>query len=181
MALQPGGGRDPRSYPPRPEGAKPGHSLSRPLWSPALDALPPLGAQWPPGYLFCPVSGHPAIMETLKEPHGAEPACGGLGRTRGTHPCLPLLHTELTHGLGLRQAGPPASITPSPVSGAQGGRVSAFPGTRDTAWGCWKEFWAPSLPRMDQPCDVGNKPPGSGPQSPHLSVVDMGSLESSRI
>lgn len=65
-------------------------------------------------------------MGTLKEPHGAEPACRGLSRTRGALPRLPLLHTELTRGLRLRQARPLASTTLSPVSGAQGGRMSAF-------------------------------------------------------
>lgn len=125
MAQWPGGGRDPHSYPPRQEGTKPGHSLPQLLWSPVLNTPSPAGVQWPPTHILCPVSECPAIVGTSKEPHGAQPACRGL-RTRGALPRLPLLHTELTRGLGLRQAGPLASTTLSPVSGAQGGRMSAF-------------------------------------------------------
>lgn len=52
---------------------------------PVLDALPPRGAQWPPTLHSLRVPGHCGDLE--------EPACGGLGRTRGAFTCLPLLHT----------------------------------------------------------------------------------------
>lgn len=66
LAQRPGGGRDPRSYPPWQEGVRTG-ALSVPQlpWSPVLSTLPPTGG---PVDLLCPVSGCPAIVGTLKEP-----------------------------------------------------------------------------------------------------------------
>lgn len=139
LAQWPGGGTDPRSYPPRQEGARPGAlSVPQVLWSPVLAALPP------PGALLGPVSGRLAIVGTLNEPAQSEASLRAQQDQR-CRPAPPLLHTQLGRGLGLRQAGPLANTNPE-LGVWSAGREACqdFPGTRDAAWVLLEGLWAPS-------------------------------------
>lgn len=173
MAQWPGEGRDPCSYPPRQEGVRPGRSLPQLPGDSCPRCPSPAGDQGPPTLPSLRVPGHCGDLE--------EPACGGSRQNqRDLHVPAPLAH--IAHSWTWAEAGrAPGQHSPSRCLERRVGECRHFPGTSDAAQGCWKEFWAPSRPWADRPFNVRSKPPRSGPRSRHLNVVDMGSLESSRI